>query len=98
MSVIAVDMDCVLNNLMDKTLEIYNTQSGKNIRISDLASYNLYDCLNKKDAEGIIRLFKNKAMWDSLAPIEGSREGLQKLINAGHRVYIVTATAPENFA
>lgn len=97
MSVIAVDMDCVLNNLMEKTLEIYNAQSGKNIQMSNLTSYNFYDCLNKKDAEGIVKLFKNKLLWDSLTPIEGSREGLQKLINLGHRVYIVTATAPENW-
>ena len=95
--IIACDMDCVLNNLMEKTLEIYNAQSGKNIRMSELTSYNFYDCLNKKDAEGIIKLFKNKAMWDSLTPIEGSREGLRKLIDAGNRVYIVTATASENW-
>ena len=97
MSVIAVDMDCVLNNLMNKTLEIYNAQSGKNIQMSDLTSYNFYDCLNKKDAEGIVKLFKNKAMWDSLTPIEGSREGLRKLVEMGHRVYIVTATVSENW-
>lgn len=97
MSIIAVDMDCVLNNLMEKTLEIYNVQSGKNIQMSDLTSYNFYDCLDKKDAEGIVKLFKNKTMWDSLTPIEGSREGLQKLINMGHRVYIVTATASESW-
>lgn len=96
--IIAVDMDCVLNNLMDKALEIYNAQSGKNIQMSNLTSYNLYDCLSKDDADGIIKLFKKKELWDTLSPIEGSREGLQKLIDAGHKTYIVTATAPENFA
>ena len=95
--IIAIDMDCVLNNLMDKTLEIYNAQNGKNIQMSDLTSYNFYDCLNKKDADGVIKLFKNKSLWDSLTPIKGAKEGLQKLINAGHRIYIVTATAPENW-
>ncbi len=95
--IIACDMDCVLNNLMDKTLEIYNAQSGKNIQMSDLTSYNFYDCLDKKDADGITKLFKNKLLWDSLTPTDGSREGLQKLIDAGHRVYIVTATATENW-
>lgn len=95
--IIACDWDNIINNLTEKVLEIYNAQSGKNIQMSDLTSYNFYDCLAKEDADGIVKLFKNKIMWDSLIPIEGSRNGLQKLIDAGHRVYIVTATAPENF-
>ena len=96
--IIACDMDSVLNNLTEKMLEIYNAQSGKNIQIEDLTAYNFYDCLRKEDADGLIRSFKNKVLWDSLSPIEGSRVGLQKLLDDGHRVYIVTATAPDNFA
>lgn len=96
--IIACDMDSVLNNLTEKMLEIYNSQSGKNIQMKDLTAYNFYDCLSKEDADGLIKSFKNKALWDSLAPIDGARVGLQKLLDEGHRVYIVTATAPENFA
>ena len=96
--IIAVDLDCILNNLVDKVLEIYNAQSGKDIQMSELTSYDFYDCLNKKDADGIVKLFKSKAMWDSLTPIKGAKEGLQKLINDNHRVYIVTATAPETLS
>ena len=96
--IIACDMDSVLNNLTEKMLEIYNAQSGKNIKMEDLTAYNFYDCLNREDADGLIKSFKNKALWDSLSPIDGSRVGLQKLLDDGHRVYIVTATAPENFA
>ena len=95
--IICCDMDCVLNNLMDKTIEIYNAQSGKNIQMSDLTSYNFYDCLPKEDADGIMKLFKNKSMWDSLTPIQGSRDGLKKLLDLNHKVYIVTATAVENW-
>ena len=95
--IIAVDYDNILNNLTEKTLEIHNAQSGKKIQLSDITSYNFYDCLDKEDADGIIKLFKSKTLWDSLTPIDGAREGLRKLVEAGHRVYIVTATAPENF-
>ena len=98
MITIAVDFDNMLNNLTEKTLEIYNTQSGKKIQMSELTSYNFYDCLNKTDADGVIKLFKKKELWDALTPIEGSREGIRKLIDANYKVYIVTATAPENFA
>ena len=96
--IIACDMDSVINNLTEKMLELYNAQSGKNIQMSELTAYNFYDCLSKEDADGLIKSFKNKALWDSLSPIKDSRAGLQKLIDAGHKVYIVTATAPDNFA
>lgn len=95
--IIAVDFDNVLNNLTEKTIELYNSNSGKNIQMSDITSYNFYDCIDKDDADKIIKSFKNKALWDSLTPITGARESLQKLIDAGHKVYIATATAPENF-
>ena len=95
--IIAIDYDNILNNLTEKTIELYNTQNNKSIQMSDITSYNFYECLDKDDADGVIKLFKNKGLWDSLKPITGAREGLQKLINNGHRVYIVTATATENF-
>lgn len=95
--IIACDMDSVINNLTEKTLEVYNSQNGKNIQMSDITSYNFYDCLNKEDAEGILKLFKNKSLWDSLKLIPGAKEGLQKLIDDGHKVYIVTIASPESF-
>lgn len=95
--IICVDFDNVLNNLTEKTIELYNSNSDKNIQMSDLTSYDFYSCVNKDDADKMVKLFKNKALWDSLTPIAGAREGLQKLIDAGHKVYIATATAPENF-
>lgn len=97
MSIIALDLDNCLNDLTEKTLEFYNTQNDKQIQLSDLTTYNFDDCLSKKDAEGIMKLFKNKALWDSLKPVIGAREALQKLLDVGHKVYIATATAPENF-
>ena len=95
--IVAVDLDNILNNFTEKILEIYNSQSGKHIQMSDLTSYDFADCLPKEDANGIIKLFKNKTMWDSLSPISGARDGLHQLIDDGHKVYIVTATSPESF-
>ena len=57
---LCVDCDNVLNNLTEKTLELYNSQSGKNIQMSDIISYNFYECLPQEDADGIVSLFKEK--------------------------------------
>ena len=95
--IISIDLDCVVNNLMEKTLEVYNKQNNKNIQLSDITSYDFYECLDKTDAEGLVKLFKNKPLWDSLTPLVGAKEGVRELIESGHRIYLVTATAPDNF-
>ena len=95
---IACDIDGCINNLVDKTLEMYNAETGKNIQISDITAYNFYDCLPKDDADGIIHLFKRKDLWDSLSPAHNSQEGLKTLIDRGHKVYLATSTDPNNFA
>jgi 5'(3')-deoxyribonucleotidase len=95
--VIMCDVDGILNDLVPKTLEMYNKQSGKNFTIDDINQYNFYDCLSKEDADGIVALFKDKSLWDSLKPLPGSQEGVRKLLEKGHKIYLATATAPYNF-
>lgn len=95
--IIMCDVDNILNSLAERTIEIYNSRNNKNIQVSDIVSYNFYDCLPKEDADGIVSLFKEKSLWDSLRPLEGSQNGLKQLIKKGHRVYLATATDPINF-
>lgn len=95
--ILIFDIDGVLNNLTEKTLELYNSRNGKNIQISDITSYNFYDCLPREDADGIMSLFKEKSLWDSLKPLEGSQNGLKRLIKRGYQIYLATATDPINF-
>ena len=95
--IIVCDIDNLINNLAEKTIEIYNHRNNKNIQYSDIISYNFYDCLPREDADGIVSLFKEKSLWDSLKPLEGSQNGLKQLIKKGHQIYLATATDPINF-
>lgn len=95
--IIACDIDGVLNDLVEKTLDVYNFRNDKNIQISDITSYNFFDCLPSDDAKGIVKLFKEKSLWDSLKPIQGAQEALKQLVKKGHKVYLATATDPVNF-
>lgn len=96
--IIICDIDNICNNLTEKTLEIYNSRSDKNIQITELTSYSFADCLSKEDANAIIALFKEKKLWNSLSPIAGAVNGLKALIKQGHQIYLATATDPINFA
>lgn len=95
--IIMVDIDCVLNDLIPKAIMLYNSRIGKNIKISDITTYSVYECLSKEDADGICALFKEQELWDSLEPLPNAQWGIETLINMGHEVYLATATSPENF-
>lgn len=95
--IIACDIDGVLNNLVEETLKLYNSRSGKNIQVSDITSYTFSDCLPTEDADGIVSLFKEKCLWDSLKPLPGSQKALKQIIKKGHQIYLATATDPINF-
>jgi 5'(3')-deoxyribonucleotidase len=95
--IICVDIDQVLNDLIPKTLALYNSRFGKNIQISDITSYDFYECLPKEDAKGIIELFKDKELWNSVEVLPDSRWGIETLINMGHKVIVATATHESNF-
>lgn len=95
--IIMCDIDGVLNNLVEQTLEVYNSRNGKNIQISDITTYNFFDCLPYEDAQGIVSLFKEKSLWDSLIPLPSSQNAIKQLIKKGHQIYLATATDPINF-
>ena len=96
--IICVDIDATLNDLIDKTLEMYNMTYGKNIQIDDITTYHFCDCLTQEDAQGLEALFKEKKLWDSLRPLPGSQSALKQLIKKGHQIYLATATDPINFS
>lgn len=95
--IIVFDIDGILNNLAERAIEVYNSRNNKHIQITDIIAYNFYDCLPKDDADGIVSLFKEKSLWDSLKPLEYSQNGLKQLIKKGHQIYLATATDPINF-
>ena len=95
--IIMCDIDGVLNNLIEKVLELYNSRTGKNIQISDITRYNFSECLPQEDADAICGLFKEKELWNSLTPIQHSQKCLKNLSIQGHKIIIATATDPVNF-
>jgi len=95
--IIVCDIDGVLNDLVNKTLTLYNKRHNKHINIDDIIAYKFSDCLSPEDADGICELFKEKELWDSLEPLPYSQKGLKVLIDKGHEIYLATATHPVNF-
>lgn len=95
---VAIDVDCVLNNLMEKTIEMYNNLYGSNLKIDDFKEYDIFKCLPEKEAKRFVELFKVCDLWMSLTPIKNSQWGVKQLVDNGYEVYLATATHHINFA
>lgn len=96
--VICIDVDEVLNNLMEKTIEMYNNKYNAKLSIEDFTDYDIFKDLSYDDAENLMALWQEEKLWNSLEPRNGSQRGVKKLVDDGHEVYFATATHHKNFA
>lgn len=95
--IVALDCDCVLNNLIERTCQMFNERYGTDISEKTFIQYDIYKCLSFEDAEKFTALWHERELWDSLSPTHHSQWGVKKLIDDGFSVYIATSTHHENF-
>ena len=95
--VIACDIDGVLNNLMGVVIDVYNDRYGTDYTLNDITTYNIDNCLEPSVAKQIKAIFNEPNIWDKVKPIAASQDALQKLINKGHQVYLVTDHNPDTY-
>lgn len=93
---IAIDFDSTLFPTMEKVIEIYNKKNNTSVDLSQVTSYNLYNCFSEDVADELLSLFVDKATYNSLQPYKGSIKAAQSLVNKGHEVIIATATDVKN--
>lgn len=92
------DLDCTLNNLQEAVINIFNERYGASYTMDDFTKYNISECLNREDATKMNSIYSEPGIYNSVKPLPGAQEAIQKLIRAGHEVYIVTHSEPSIFA
>ena len=95
--IIAVDIDNVICNLQEAVTTLFNVRHGTNYTLDDFTDYNVENTLTIKEAVTMKKLYGDNNIYNYVKPIVGSQEALQKLINEGHQVYLVTKAIPKNY-
>lgn len=95
--VFCIDVDGTLNSLMETVLEIFNNKTGNSYTINDITTYNLGDCFSIEETSMMKSIFEDSKIWAKVKPIKGTAEALQKLINDGHQIYLVTDNCPDTY-
>lgn len=92
---ILVDMDDVLEQLVAGWVAYLNDKYGTTKRTEDVRSWNVSLAFPELTHEQVYSAVSDDCLWDLVKPMPGAAETLQKLIEEGHEIYIVTATGYE---
>lgn len=93
---IMVDIDGILNTLDTTVLEIYNEDSGDNLRPKDITEYHIEKFVKPEYRENFKNYFLDKRVWQRIEVVEYACEVLEKLWNEGYNLIFVTKTECEN--
>lgn len=95
--IVCVDLDNTLCNLQKIVIDKFNNRYGSSYTMEDFIKYNISECLSRDEAVKMQAIYIEPGIYDSVKPLQGAQEALQKLIRVGHEVYIVTHSDPSIF-
>ena len=94
--VILVDMDDVVEQLIKAWVRGVNEAYGYNVSPEAVTRWRVSDAFPGLTWEQVYEIPMRPGFWDTVEPMPGAAEALKRLIDAGHEVYIVTATPFES--
>lgn len=95
--IIAVDIDNTINNLQEVVTELFNKRHNANYTLDNFHDYDIANDLPKKDATKMKKIYGESGLYDLVKPLPMAQDCLQKLVNAGHHVYLVTDAIPKTY-
>ena len=93
--IILVDMDDTIEHLVKAWVAGVNKKYGRSVPVEEVRSWDVSAAFPGLTWKQVYDVPFQPGFWDTVEPIEGAAEALQRLITAGHEVFIVTATPYE---
>lgn len=90
--VILVDMDDTIEQLLEAWIREVNQRYGYSVTYDEIRSWDVTAAFPGLTREQVYAIPMEPGFWKTVEPIPGASEALQRLIRAGHQIYIVTAT------
>lgn len=93
---IMIDIDGVLNTLDKAVLDVYNKDSGDNLRPENITEYHIEKFVLPEYRGKFYRYFLDKRVWQRIEVVDGCKEVIRKLWQEGYNIIFVTKTECEN--
>lgn len=96
--IFAIDVDNVLNNLQEAVITLFNERYNTHYTMEGFKDYNVENVLPMHEAIIMKKMYAEEGLYNLVKPIAGSQEALEKLINMGHQVYLVSDVIPKTYS
>ena len=90
--VILVDMDDTIEQLLDAWVRAVNLRYGYSVTYDEVQTWDVSTAFPGLTRDQVYAIPMEPDFWRTVQPIPGAAEALRRLMDAGHEVYIVTAT------
>ena len=96
MLTILVDMDDTMECLLDSWTEFLAAKNGVSVSRKDIKEWDMQKAYPTLSKEQIYAPLFEEAMWRNVKPLDGAVDYIQKLMQDGHEVVVVTASHYDN--
>lgn len=90
-NIILLDVDDVIANLIDSWLSTYNTYSGDNLKPENILDWDISKFVPCEYKTFIYEILHDPQLYDKVKPVNGSLEGVNRLITKGFRIVYLTS-------
>lgn len=90
--IILIDMDDTIEQLLKAWLKGVNDRYGYSVQYGDFTTWDVAAPYPGLTREQVYSIPDEPGFWGTVEPIEGAAEAIKGFMDAGHEVYIVTAT------
>jgi 5'(3')-deoxyribonucleotidase len=95
--IIGIDLDCTINNMMEKWIHRYNVDWNDNLKYEDVKVWEIDKYIKKESIKTFFSYLREKDFFFRGIDVQpNAKEGIQHLLNNGHTLYIVTAYVSES--
>lgn len=92
--IVLVDLDDVMENLLEVWTQELNDFYGLDVKPEDITEWDICKFYPGISTKAVFQPLNWACFWDKVRPKEGAIENIQRLINDGHEVYVVTNSNP----
>ena len=93
---ILVDMDDTIEQLLEAWVRGVNEKYDRHAAYDDVVSWDVSSAFPGLSFEQVYEIPMQPGFWKTVEPMPGAAESLRRLMDAGHEVFIVTATQAES--
>jgi len=90
--VIGLDFDGTINNMLDTWVEWLNKKHGTDVKVSDITDWELAKAFPDLSKRELFEPLNTPEFWYYVTIKPGAVEIIEKLIQDGHKIYIVTSS------